>query len=72
MQCTATEDTSELLAEVNPLACFNAKWHNNQLKLEIPQLSKISDNIGEAFTSPIHEFLNRYVDVLTKPGKPVV
>ena len=71
MQCTATEDTSELLAEVNPLAYFNATWYNNQLEMEIPQLSKIYDDAGEAFTAPLSELLNKYADVFTKPGKPV-
>ena len=41
------------------------------LELEIPQLPKISDDAGKAFTTPMHEFLNKYADVITKPGKPV-
>ena len=69
LQSTATEDTSELLAEVNPLAYFNATWYNNQLEMEIPQLTKIADDAGEAFTAPISELLNKYAGVFTKPGK---
>ena len=70
LQCTATEDTSGLLAEVNPLAHFNAKWYNNQLELEIPQLSKIFYDAGEAFTAPMRELLSKYTDVFTEPCKP--
>ena len=55
-QHTATEDTSKLLAEANPLADFNAKWHNNQLETEISHFSKLFDNSGEAFTAPMHFF----------------
>ena len=43
----------------------------NQLCMEIPQLSKISDDTGEAFTAPMRELVNKYADVFTKPGKPV-
>ena len=71
MQCTATEDSSELLAELNPLAYFNVKWHNNQLDLEIPQLPKIADDTSEAFKAPMHELVNNYANVFTKPSKPV-
>ena len=53
--CTVTEDTSKLLDEVNPLAHFNSKWHNNQLYLELPQFYKIFDDIGEALTAPMHK-----------------
>ena len=72
LQYTVTEDTSELLAEVNPLAHFNAKWYTNQLKQEIPQLSKIHDDASEAFIASMHELVNKYADVFTKPGKPVI
>ena len=44
---------------------------NNQLELEIPQLPKISDDVGAAFTAPMHELVNKYADVITKLGKPV-
>ena len=71
MQCTITEDTSELLAEVNFLAHFNAKWYNNQLKLEITQLLKIYNDSGEVLTGPIHELVNKYAGIFTKPGKLV-
>ena len=71
MQCTITEDTSELLAPVNPLDHFNAKWYNNPIYLEIPQLCKIADDADEAFTAPMRVLANKYAGVLTKPGKPV-
>ena len=44
--CNALLQRTLLLAKVNPLAHFNAKWQKNQLELEIPQLSKISDDAG--------------------------
>ena len=72
LQCTVAEDTFELLAEVNPLDYLNVKWNNKQLDLEILQLPKIPDDAGEAFTAPMLELLNKYADVLTKPGKAVV
>ena len=71
MQCSSSEDTTELRAEVNPLAHFNAKWQNNQLELELPQLPKIADDAGIAFTEPMKELVNKYADVFSKPGKPV-
>ena len=71
LQCTITKDTSELLAVVNPLAYFNAKWYNNQLDLEVPQISKISNDSSEAFTAPMHELVYKYADIFAKPGKPV-
>ena len=71
MHCIITEDTSELLARVNPLVHFNAEWHKNQLVLGIYQLPKIVYNAGKAFTSPMHELINKYDDVFTKPEKPV-
>ena len=72
MQCTVTDDTFELPAEVYPLAHFNAKWHKNQLKIKLSQLKKISDNYGETFITTIRELVYKYADVYTKPGKPVV
>ena len=57
------------LAEVNPLAHFNAKWHNNQRDMEILQLSKIVNNSIEAFISSMHELVNKYADVFVKPCK---
>ena len=53
------------------MAHFNAKWNSNQLEMEIPHLQKIYDNAGEAVTAPMHELLNKYADVFTKPDKPV-
>ena len=35
------------------------------------QLSKIYDGAGEAFTAPMHDLVNKYADVFTKPGRPV-
>ena len=71
MQYTVPEDTFELLAELNPLANFNAKWYNYQLELEIPHFSRITDDTSEAFIAPMCELVNKYADVFTKPGKPV-
>ena len=71
LQCTATEDTSELQAEVNPLAHFNVQWYNNQLDLEVPQLPKIFDNSGEAYIASMRDLVNKYAEVSIKPGKPV-
>ena len=68
MQCTVKEDTSILLAEVNPLAHFNAKWHNSQLNLELPQLPKITEDIGEALAAPMYQLVKTYADVITKPS----
>ena len=65
------DDTYELLAEVNSLAHSNAKWHNNQIELEITQLSKIGYDAGEAFIAPMHELVNKYDGVFTKLCKPV-
>ena len=59
------------LAEVNPMAHFNTKWHNNQLELEIPNLPKIYDNSGEVFTTPIYNLISKYDAILTNPGKPI-
>ena len=56
-------------SKVSPLAHFNAQWHNNQLDLEIPHLSNISNDAGEAFIGPIHELVQKYMDVFTNPGK---
>ena len=39
--------------------------------MKIPQLPKISDDTGEAFTAPILELLNKNSDVFTKLGKPI-
>ena len=39
--------------------------------MEILQLPMIADNAGEAFSAPMHELVNKYADVFTKPGKPV-
>ena len=64
------EDTSKL-AEVNPLAYFNAKWHKNQIELDISRHNNISDDAGEALPAPTHELLNKYANALTKTGKPV-
>ena len=69
--CTATEETSELQAELNPLAHFNAKWYNNQLELDIPQLCKISDDSIEDFMAPMLELVSKYADIFIKPGKSV-
>ena len=66
-----TEDTSKSQAEVKPLAHFNAKWRNNQLKVELLQLTNIFYGAGEAFTAPIQQSVNKHDDVFTKPGKPV-
>ena len=71
LQCTATEDTSELQAEINPLAHFNAQWYNDQLELQLPQLPRIADNADKAIFAPMHELNNKYTDVLAKPSKPV-
>ena len=40
--------------------------------MESPPLLNISDDSGEAFTAPMHDLLNKYANVFTKPGKPVV
>ena len=72
MQCTTTENTCELQAELNTLGYFNAKWHNKQLDMEITQLLRIYDNDGKAFTAPMCELFNRYAGVFTKPGKPAL
>ena len=69
LQCIVTAETSELLAEVNPLAYFNEKRHYNQLYL-FSQLPQISNDAGEAFTAPMCELVNKYTGVFTKPGKP--
>ena len=66
------EDTSELLVEISRLVHFNAAWHNSQLELQIFQLAKIANDSGEAFTGPMRELLNKYADVLTKPGKSII
>ena len=71
LHCTATKDTFELWAEVITLAHFNGRWQNNQLGLDITQISIISDNTGKAFTAPMRELVNKYADVFTKPGKPI-
>ena len=39
--------------------------------MEIPQLPKIIYYASEAFIAHMHEFLDKYADVFTKPGKPV-
>ena len=39
--------------------------------MEIPQLPKIADDTGEAFTDPTSDFLNKYAAVFTKPGRPI-
>ena len=39
--------------------------------MEIPQLSKISNNAGEAFIAPLSELLYKYAVIFTKPGKTV-
>ena len=39
--------------------------------MEITKLPKISDDAGEAFTAPMPKLVNKYANVLTKPGKPV-
>ena len=31
----------------------------------------VFDDAGEAFTAPIHELVNNYADIFTKPGKPI-
>ena len=71
LQCTVTEDTFELLTKVNPLDHFNKKWHNNQLKLELPQLPNIFGDAGEAFKAPMRELFNKYGNSFTKLGKLV-
>ena len=60
-----------MLAEINPLAHFNAKWYGYQLDMKIPQSPKILDDAGKAFTAHMHELLNKYADILIKPGKLV-
>ena len=72
LQCTATEDTSELQAEINPLVHFNATWHKNQLDLSLPWDPKIANDVGELFIPSMHKQVNKYADVFTKLGKPVV
>ena len=39
--------------------------------MEFPQLPKISNDSGKAFTAPMCELLKKYADVITKPSKPV-
>ena len=53
-----------------PISMQNGRiWH--QLDLEIPQLSTISADASESFTTPMHELVNKYAAIFTKPGKPV-
>ena len=54
--------------EVNLLAHLNAKWHNNQLELEISQLPKIFNNASKFFTAPMHKLVNKYADDFIKLG----
>ena len=53
------------------MAHFNAKCHNNQLELEITQLSKIFDASGVFFTVPMRNLVNKYADIFTTPSKPI-
>ena len=53
---------------VNLLAHFTAKWHNNQLELEINQVNKIYNDYAEAFKASMFELVNKCADVFTKPG----
>ena len=39
--------------------------------MDISQLYKICNGAGEAFTAPMHEFVDKDADIFTKPGKPV-
>ena len=71
LQCAATEYTSGLKAEVNPLAHYKATWYSYQPKMALPQLPRIADNTWEAFTAPTHQLVNKVSGVFTKPRKPV-
>ena len=42
-----------------------------QIYLALPQPPKIDDDSDEVFTASMHEFVNKYAIVFTKPGKPV-
>ena len=39
--------------------------------MKIPQLSKIYNDVSEAFTAPMCELFNKFAGVFTKPGKPI-